>query len=131
MKRHTVTITTDADGDGTGYTPNIVSGYVESIRYVKPVSGGYENNVTLAVTGEDTGTAILSLAAGQMDASVTKNPRAAVHAVADGAALVLNSDDDPVTDKLAIAGERIKLVVAAGGDTKTGTFYVTVTGPTG
>lgn len=127
MKTHVVDIVTDASGNGTGHT-SVVSGYVESIRYVK---SDYANNVTLAVTGETTGTPILSLAAGQMDASVTKNPRLAVHAVTDGAALVYTTDNKPVVDKIAIAGERIKLVVAAGGNAKTGTFYVTVSGPTG
>ena len=127
MTTYTVAITVDGSGDGTGYTPD-VNGYVESIRYVKT---DYANNVTLAATGETTGTAILALAAGQMDASVTKNPRAAVHAVADGAALLYAAGGAAVTDRLAIAGERIKLVVGAGGESKTGTFYVTVTGPTG
>lgn len=130
MTTYAVAITVNTSGDGTGYTPD-VNGYVESIRYVKPASGGYDNNVTLAVTGETTGAAILALAAASMDASVTKNPRAAVHAVADGAALLYAAGGAAVTDRLAIAGERIKLVVDAGGESKTGTFYVTVTGPTG
>lgn len=127
MTTYTVVITTDATGAGTGYTP-VICGYVESIRYAKT---DYANSVTLVVTGETTGTAILSLAAGQMDASVTKNPRCPVHSVAAGAALLYAAAGEAVTDKLAIAGERIKLVVAAGGDTKAGTYYVTVTGPTG
>jgi hypothetical protein len=130
LTRHTVTITTSNLGAGVGYTPAL-NGRIHSIQYVKPASGNYENNVTLAVVGNTTGIAVLALAAGQMDASRTVYPRAQVHLDTTGAALVLNSDDDPVTDLVGVAGETLKLTIAAGGSAKTGTFYVTVTGPTG
>jgi len=29
-----------------------------------------------------------------------------------------------VLDKIALANDRVKIVIAAGGDTKTGTFYL-------
>ena len=124
MERLATTITVNASGDGVGYIDPTGPGRVLAIRYVKD---DYVNNVTLAVTGEKTGIAILTLGAGAMDSTVTKYPRAAAHAVADGAALHYNDEsDEPVVVPIPVIDERIKLVVAAGGNGTSGTFYVWV-----
>ncbi len=122
-----MTITTDETGAGVGRTP-IVDGHIHAIQYVKPASGAYDDGVTLAVVGEATGVAVLALAAGQMDASRTVYPRAPLHSVAAGAALLYAADGQPVTDRVAVAGDQVKLTIGAGGDAKVGTFHVYVEG---
>jgi len=120
LRTAAVTVTTDAAGDGIGYSESI-NGRVLSVRYVKT---NFDNNVTLAVTTEGTGESALALAAGQMDASVIKYPRVQVHDAADGAALTLDGTRKNV-EPLVVVNERLKFTVASGGNTKSGTFYVT------
>ena len=127
IRRHVVTVATDALGAGVGYTP-AVEGHIHAIQYVKPASGGYDDGVTLAVVGQQTGIAVLALAAGQMNTSRTVYPRVPVQLAADGADLVYTSDNKPVVDRVAVAHERVQLTIASGGDTKVGTFHVYVEG---
>lgn len=117
VQRHRVTVTTDASGDATSYTPAIQYGQVATIVYTKT---DFDNGSTITVTGETTATAIW--AESNVNASAIRSPRQASHSTAgvaatyDGtrAALVL----------IPIANERIKIVVASGGNTKTGTFDI-------
>jgi len=113
--RHTIDVTTAADGSATAYTPGAVNGYVISVQYVKT---DFANGSTMTLTAETTGTAIW--AESNVDASATRAPRGATHGTTGTIA------PWGVLDKIAIADERLKLVIANGGDTKTGTFYVTV-----
>lgn len=124
MERIEVTITTDADGNGTGYAEPTQSGFLQAFRYVKPGSGGYDNGVQAVVTGETSGMAILTWAA--MNASGTRAPRQPTHAVADGAASLYAAGGTAVNDRIPIARERVKVVISSGGATKTGTFHVWV-----
>lgn len=54
-RRHTVSITTDSSGDGTGLTPH-VTGKIINIRYEKdgttPYDAGVDFTVTLAASGQ-------------------------------------------------------------------------------
>lgn len=118
-ERHAVAITTDASGDGTAYTP-VVTGRVISIRYVKT---DYADGVTVAITAEATGEGIWSEAA--VNASATRAPRAATHSIL-GAAALYAAGGAAVLDHVVVAKDRIKIVVSAGGNTKTGTFHVVV-----
>jgi len=117
--RHTVTIETDADGDGTGYT-GVVNGRVLSIQYVKD---DYANGVDFDVTGETTGQVIWDQ--DDVNASVQVAPRQPTHDKA-GAASLFAAGGEPVEDYYYVANERIKIVVGSGGDTKSGTFHVVV-----
>lgn len=119
--RHVVTITTDASGAGTGYT-EVANGYVMSVSYVKT---DYADGIDAVITGETTLTPILTFT--DVNASVTANPRAATATVANAAALYAGSGV-AVLDRIAVAKERIKIVVAAGGDTKTGAWHIVVGG---
>lgn len=122
IRGHSVTITTNASGAGTGHTP-AVSGLLHLIRYVKPGSGGYANGVDFDVTGEDTG--IVLWDQDNVNASATVAPRTPTHDTA-GAASLYAAGGEPVEDRIPVARERIKIVVANGGDTLVGTFYVYV-----
>jgi hypothetical protein len=117
VNRQVVTVTTDASGDGTGYT-DAVTGYVQTIRYVKT---DFANGVDFTITAEATGESILAVTDG--NASATYAPRQATVSVANAASLYA-AGGTAVNDRIAVANDRIKIVVAQGGDTKTGTFHV-------
>lgn len=118
-ERHEVAITTDGAGNGTGYVP-VRSGHISQIRYVKT---DYDNGVTFAITAEATGETIWGEAA--VNASKTVAPRQATHTTA-GVAAVYAAAGEPVLDKIAIADDRVKIVVSLGGAAHTGTFYVMI-----
>jgi hypothetical protein len=119
VQRHVVTVTTDGDGNGTGYTP-VVTGRVSAIHYIKT---DYANGTTVAVTAEATGESIWS--ENNVNASATRAPRHATHSTA-GAASLYAAGGSAVNDKIAVANDRVKIVIASGGDTKTGTFHVVI-----
>lgn len=121
-ERHTVTLTTDADGDAEGYTP-AVTGRVLAIHYVKPGSGGFADGVDFDITAEATGEELWD--EDDVNASATRAPRQPIHG-ADGAASLFAGAGEAVRDHIAIARDRVKIVVANGGDTKTGTFHVII-----
>lgn len=125
VKRHVVDITTDGSGDGTGYTSEPVTGFVQAIRYVKDGTTPYSNGVDVTVTAESSGLAIVTLT--DLNATATSYPRAATSDVA-GAASLYASGGVAVNDKIPVADERVKIVVASGGATKTGRFHVYVGG---
>lgn len=118
VERHVVTLTTDASGDATGYTPN-VTGRVLGIRYVKT---DFANGVDFTVTAEATGEAILTLT--DQNASGTFYPRQQVHG-ATGTGLTFDGTRT-VQEPLAVANDRVKIVVAQGGNVKTGTVHVVI-----
>ncbi len=116
-ERHVVIITTDGSGDGTGYTP-VLTGKVSQIRYVKT---DYATGVDIVVTAEATGETIWSQL--NVDASATVAPRQATHDTA-GAAALYAAGGVAVRDKIALANDRVKIVVAQGGASKVGTFHI-------
>lgn len=115
-KRLSVVVTTDSSGDGTGYV-DVDYGLLSQIRYVK---NDFANGVDFAITVEGTGEGLWTQS--DVNASATKAPRQATHGV-DGAAALFASGGTAIQDKIAIVQDRIKVVVAQGGDTKTGTFH--------
>lgn len=111
--RHTVAITTDASGDATAYTPD-VNGTVVSIKYNKT---DYANGVDLFVTGNSSGIEVLSVLA--MDAAASFAPQQVVNLNTDGVAKTAYSP-------IVVANEKLKLVIADGGNAKSGSFEVVV-----
>lgn len=118
-ERHEVAITTDASGDGTGYTP-VITGRISSIRYVKT---DYADGVDMTVTLEATGESVWSES--DVNASATRAPRQATHSTA-GAAALYAAAGAAVNDAIVAVNDRVKIVVASGGATKSGTFHVVV-----
>ena len=119
---HEVTITTDDDGAGVGYTP-AVTGRVLAVRYVKPASGGFVYGVDFTLSSEKTGATIWTES--DVDASATRCPRQPTHTTA-GAAALYAADGQPVLEYCYVALDRVKIEVAAGGAARRGTFYVTI-----
>jgi len=115
--RKTVTVTTNADGDGTGYTP-VVSGRISQIRYVKTdFANGVDFTITLEATGETV------WAEENVNASATRAPRQPTHSTA-GVAALYAAAGQAVNAPIVAVRDRVKIVVAAGGATTTGTFHV-------
>ncbi len=75
------------------------------------------------MTGETTGASIWTESS--VNASAERLPKQATHSTA-GVAALYASGGTAVLDYIPIANERIKIAVTSGGDTKVGTFYITV-----
>lgn len=119
-QRHAVTVTTASDGSATAYTDKAVTGAVLSIQYVKT---DFADGVDFAVTAETTGQGLWTES--NVNASATRCPRQPTHD-AVGAASLYASGGEPVEDYIHVANERIKIIIASGGNAKVGTFYITV-----
>lgn len=119
VERHVVSLTTNSSGDATGYTPN-VNGRVLGIRYVK---NDFANGADFTITADATGESILALT--DQNASGSFYPRVPTHTTA-GAAALYAAGGTAVNDRIALANDRVKIVVAQGGDTKTGTVHVII-----
>jgi hypothetical protein len=111
-----IAVTTAADGSATAYS-EVCTGKVSTIRYVKT---DFDNGSTITITSEATGETIWTEAA--VNASATRAPRQATHSTAGVAALYAGGGA-AVNDKIAVANDRIKIVIAAGGNVKAGTFH--------
>lgn len=112
-----MTVTTAADGSATAYS-EVLTGKVSQIRYVKT---DFAAGVDFTITAEATGEIIWSQL--DVDASVTVAPRQATHSTA-GVAALYAAAGSAVNDKIAVALDRIKIVIAAGGNAKTGVFHI-------
>jgi hypothetical protein len=118
-RRYAISITTDASGDATAYSEHI-TGPIRTIRYVK---ADFANGVDFTVTLETTGESVWTEA--DVNASATRAPRQATHSTA-GAAALYAAAGTAVNDMIVAYRDRIKVVVAQGGNATTGTLYVTV-----
>jgi len=111
---HTVTVTTDAGGDATAYTDTPIFGAVWAITYVKT---DYANGVDFTITGETTTQSLWTDT--DINATETVYPRALENVNTSGAQTTTYTP-------IVLAGERIKIVVAQGGNAKAGTFRIVV-----
>lgn len=114
-----VDITTDASGDATVYLSHSnnrgVNGFLAEIKYTP---GTIAAGADLTITTES-GKPILTITnAGT--SNVFYYPRALINAVADGTAATNSSEYIPIKD------ERIKVVVAQGGDGGVGSIEATL-----
>ena len=116
-ERHVIPVTTAADGSATAYSP-VVTGKVSQIRYVKT---DFAAGVDFTITSEATGETIWTET--NVDASATRAPRQPTHDTA-GAAALYAAAGVAVNDHICLAHDRVKIVIAAGGDTKAGGFHL-------
>lgn len=121
-RKFTVTATSDGSQVGTHYTPYF-SGYIESVQYVKADSGGYTDGVDFTITADETGENIWTDT--NVNASEIVRPRAPTHSQA-GVAAVYASGGTAVNDRIALGRDRVKIVLAQAGASKTGTFHIVV-----
>ena len=115
IRKFTVSLTTDASGDVTAYTPYL-SGLVQQVIYTKT---DFADGVDFTITVEGTGETVWTES--NVNAAVAKLPRAATHSTA-GVALLYAAGGAAVANQIAIGRDRIKCVIAQGGNAKTGTL---------
>lgn len=115
--RLVVPVTTAADGSATAYSP-VVSGRIETIRYAKT---DFDNGVDFTITAEATGETIWSQL--NVNASATVAPRQPTHDTA-GVASLYAAAGQAVNDGIVLANDRVKIVIAQGGNVKSGTFHI-------
>lgn len=123
MKRYKVTVTTDAGGAATAFSPRL-SGEIHQIEYVK--DGGanpYANGVDFTITGEATGINLWTQA--DVNASAVVAPRQATHSQV-GVASLYAAGGTAVQARIGMANDRVKIVLAQGGATKVGAFHILV-----
>ena len=119
MRRQKITVTTAADGTATVLSPRL-SGKIHSLHYVK---GDFVDGVDFAITAEATGENLWTES--NVNASAVRYPRAPTHSQL-GAASLYAASGTAVQDKPGIANDRVKIVIAQGGASKTGTFHILV-----
>lgn len=122
MRRFKVTVTTAADGTVTAYSPKI-SGEIHAIHYVKDGATAFTDGVDFTLTTEATGENIWTEA--NVNASAARYPRAPTHSQV-GAASLYAAGGTPVQTRIALGGDRVKIVLAQGGNAKTGAFHILV-----
>lgn len=118
IRKFTVAAVVASDGSGTFYTPYL-SGVLESIQYIKT---DYADTADFTITAEATGETLWTEA--NVTAAATKRPRAACHSTV-GVAATLDGTR-PMLDKIALSRDRVKIVLAQGGTSTTGSFVVTI-----
>lgn len=116
---HTVSVTTAADGSATVYTP-VVTGSVSTIIYTKTdFAAGVDFTITTEATAQNV------WVESDVNASKTIAPRQATHDTV-GAASLYAAAGEPVEGRIYAVNERIKIVLASGGNVKTGQFVVII-----
>lgn len=118
IRRQSIAVTTSAGGAATVYS-NAVNGRILAIRYVKTdFDDGHDFTATLESSGE-------SIMVGtDVNATTTYYPRVQVTDAA-GAGATLDGTR-LLRDYVYAADDRVKIVVAQGGNAKTGTYIVIV-----
>lgn len=113
-----IEIVTNSSGAATVHLTHGLSrklnGFLVCIKYTP---GTIDTGADLTITGEESGIPILTKANAGTSV-VFYYPRAVINAVADGAEAASPSEFIPIKD------ERIQVVIANGGDTKTGSIEV-------
>lgn len=117
MRLYEVEVTTAADGSATAYLPSSgkCRGLLESLQYEKD---DFADGVDFTITDEETGESLWTES--NVNASKIVRPRAPTHDQS-GAALLYADAGEAVGDKIALVS-RIKIVIAGGGNAKSGIF---------
>jgi hypothetical protein len=116
--------TVDAGGDYDSNT-EALTGELVDVTYVPDGTSPLDTGADIVVTVAESGRAILTKA-NLGTAVISFAPRQPTHAVADGAALLYAAAGVAVNDRIALANERIRLVISNGGVSLSGQFIFTV-----
>ena len=119
-----VTVTTAADGSATAYlnAPDS-NGWRGELSWLKYTKIDFDNGVDFTITSETSGQDIWVDT--NINATESLAPRMATSGT-DGAAALYAAAGSAVMDRIMLCGERIKIVIASGGNVKTGTFTAVV-----
>jgi hypothetical protein len=110
--RKALSLTTDGSGDASEYTGPL-NGRLLGLHYVEDDTDAYAGTAELTVTKESTGEVILDGVV--LSASISLYP---VHGVHDQDGALIGD----VYDFYRLTDDRLLIVIASGGDTKTGQF---------
>lgn len=119
IRKFVVPVTTASDGSATAYSPYL-SGYLHQIQYVKT---DFADGVDFTITADATGETLWTES--NVNAAAIRAPRQATHSTA-GAAALYASGGTAVNDRIALSRDRVKIVIAQGGNVKTGSFTILV-----
>lgn len=119
VRRFTVPVICASDGSATVYTPYL-SGYLHQIQYVKT---NFTDGVDFTITAEATGETLWTES--NVNAAAVKAPRQATHSTA-GVAALYAAGGTAVLDRIALSRDRVKIVIASGGNATTGSFTVVI-----
>lgn len=119
IRRFNVAVTTAADGSATVYSP-YVSGFLHQIQYVKT---NFADGVDFTITAEATGETLWTES--NVNAAAVKAPRQATHSTA-GVASLYAAGGSAVNDRIALGRDRVKIVIASGGNATTGAFNILI-----
>ena len=118
IERKSVTLVTDASGDATGYV-SVANGRVLAIHYVKTdFADGVDFTITCEATGEGLWTE------SNVNAAKSVYPRVPVTDQVGGG--VTYDGTNEIYEPVAMASDRVEIVIASGGNTKTGEFIVII-----
>lgn len=124
LQRIAFTLTVNASGAATVFSPDPVMGEIRQISYVPDGTNPLSTGAVLTITGEVSGTPLITIT-GIGTVASTWSPRQAVHTAA-GAAALYAAGGVAVLDRIALAGERIKIVISGGGVSMTGALSIVV-----
>lgn len=119
IRKFTVPVVTAADGSATVYSPYL-SGYIQTINYRKT---DFADGVDFTITADATGETLWAEA--NVNAAIAKAPRQPTHSQA-GVAALYAAGGVAVNDRIALGRDRVKIVIAQGGDAKSGAFDIIV-----
>lgn len=114
-QRHVISVTTDASGNATAYSPAGLTGRIQAIRYAK---GDFADGVDFTITLENTGESLWTQS--DVNASATVYPVQKANLGGTGVASTITEVP------MVAANDRVKIVIAQGGNAKSGTFHVVV-----
>ncbi len=118
-RTESVTVVTASDGTATAYSA-VYNGRIINVAYTKDTyTDGVDFTITTDITGQNV------WAESDVNASATVAPRQATHDVVGAASLHIAAGE-PIEDYIYLVNERLKIVLAAGGSVKSGTFRLIV-----
>lgn len=120
VDKHTLSVTTVADGSGTATTAYPLSGYVDEVRYGGTILAG---TATFTLTRAADGGTILFYTA--TAAPWSRSPRQPVHASVNGGPLVAATGGSALADRVPVDGY-VQLVVANAGSVLTDSVSIFV-----
>lgn len=118
LSRFSVAVTTSALGAAVAYSPQC-NGLVRTVEYIKPTSGGLDAATDIDIIADVSGAVIWT----NDDLSASK----VIHPLTP-AQDNTGADITGVYAPICLADERIKITVANGGDSLSGTFIFTIEG---
>lgn len=125
LRMQTISVTTAADGSATVYSEDI-NGKVHTIQYVKTdFANGVDFNIFTETTNREIWDQDDVNASAYKNVVVERSWYDGTIAYIGPSAPTTDTDNTHIaTDKIYVAGERVKFGIANGGNAKTGTFYL-------